>query len=53
MHKNRDAKRFEFTPKLKGFTSYMVSYDEVGSDVDKAWEALQNALNNDYPLNNI
>jgi hypothetical protein len=37
---NNDAKRFEFTPQLAGFTSYSVLFDEVDSDEEKAWQAV-------------
>ena len=41
---NNDGKRFEFTPQLEGFTSYTVSFDEVNSDEEKAWQAVAGSL---------
>ncbi len=42
--KNKDAQRYEFTPRVPGFTSYTVDYAEVNSNDDEAWQALQNAV---------
>jgi hypothetical protein len=41
---NEDAKRFEFTAQVEGITSYLVSFDEVDGDSERAWSAVEAAL---------
>lgn len=41
---NEDAKRYEFTPKVPGYTSYTVSFEEVSTVEDACiavWKAIQ------------
>ncbi len=42
---NDDTERWEFTPKIDGYTSYAVSYDECSSKEDAiiaVWKSINN-----------
>lgn len=45
---NNELKRYEFTPKVDGFCSYTVSFDEVDT-VEDACIAVYLALQKNYP----